>query len=282
MVSRSTRLKKHYESKLEIYLRFSPSTAKDDIIDAHFQLRVKAERNRQSAQEPIPADFFFIVNGRPTNSLLDVLSTMNDQTAASTRKSNETTSDAVAAASAEPRNAAALSTSFSTDPFPSLELPLRTPLDVSVVFVESPSEFWCQLVEEASVLEQLMDFLQLAFDQKTLTPLSSWPPKPRQAVAARFTDDDAWYRAVVTSNSHRDKAEVLFVDFGILLIADIKQYPKNVEMSLRIGYIFVLFVATPSPNITFGPSGTGYRFAGEGWGQWGNIENMSDFVVIPT
>ena len=196
--------------------RFSINAASTGIIDAHFQLRVKAERKSHSVKEPIPTDFLLIVNGRPSNNLLEVLIAKRKQADGKSSGFSPSPSYATATPSTEPspRRPAGLSLDCTTDPYPALDLPFRKTLKISVVFVESPSEFWCQLVEEASVLEQLMDFLQLAFDQQKLSPLSPWPPRLRHPVAARFTDDDAWYRAVVTAVGDGDKIEVLFVDFG--------------------------------------------------------------------
>ena len=216
-----------------VHVIFVVPSASSEILDSHFQLRVKRHRNLENPDVPTPAEFFLIVEGRPTTNLMHMLMTRHQNRAGGghggggggggsgiadpslTQRppvvplANSSSIGVVAQPS--PQSSSVMA---STEPFRPLDLPTNRQHSVTIVYVQSPAEFWCQLVEEASVLEQLMDFLQLAFDQRTLRALERWPPQPRQAVAARFTDDDAWYRAVVTSVVDAGKVEVLFVDFG--------------------------------------------------------------------
>ena len=191
---------------------------------------MKAKRNPHDIKEPLPADFYFIVNGRPTNNLLEVLIAKRQRANNGMKKSGDGYGSNSSSLTTDPSlTTTTITTTTTTDPYPALDLPFGKTLRIGVVFVESPSEFWCQLVEEASVLEQLMDFLQLAFDQQKLLPLEAWPPRVRHPVAARFTDDDAWYRAVVTDVLGGDKVQVLFVDFGERNISELIHRRKHMR-----------------------------------------------------
>ncbi|KAM6964820.1 tudor domain-containing 6 [Aplochiton taeniatus] len=82
-------------------------------------------------------------------------------------------------------------------------------LEVSVSFIESPSDFWCQLAHNLPHLRVLMQEMQYFYaDSHFQTPLEA-------ACVARHPDTGMWYRALVIKR-HGSGAHVvvLFIDYG--------------------------------------------------------------------
>ena len=96
------------------------------------------------------------------------------------------------------------------------ELRLRTGqcVDVNVTEAASPSFFWCQLTQHSAELGALMADLEgdVAGDRGAVAL-----PRSQQAVGsavcARFSGDEAWYRAEVIGKED-DGLRVRFVDYG--------------------------------------------------------------------
>ena len=87
--------------------------------------------------------------------------------------------------------------------------------DVHVVFAESPSKFFCQFsfdnIESLQVMmTQLHEFYSPASCSECIDGLSC---KIGDFVAAQFSADEQWYRAVVSSMEH-GQVNVFFVDYG--------------------------------------------------------------------
>ncbi|KAK9736719.1 Tudor domain [Popillia japonica] len=74
--------------------------------------------------------------------------------------------------------------------------------------LNSPSEFWIQLESSCSDLEWVADQLANAESYPALEDLT-----PGSLCAAVFSDDDAWYRARILSNTVAG-LEVIFIDYG--------------------------------------------------------------------
>lgn len=94
-------------------------------------------------------------------------------------------------------------TAFKTSGFP-----VGSVLDVSVSFIESPSHFYCQLVQHSGQLNLLMRSMQDYYRK------SDFQPVVHAACVARHPDNRKWYRALVVSNYATAHARVLFVDCG--------------------------------------------------------------------
>lgn len=86
--------------------------------------------------------------------------------------------------------------------------PTGSLLDVSVSYIESPSDFWCQLAQNAWHLRLLMNDLQ------TYYAGSEFQPDVKTACVARHPENGMWYRALVVRQHETSHVEVLFVDYG--------------------------------------------------------------------
>ena len=86
-------------------------------------------------------------------------------------------------------------------------------VDVNVVHVETPNEFWVQLTEKCAELESLMGSLQDYYS--VLRPDQCRLPSVKQDMAciARFSEDEMWYRAEVVQ-VQRGEVMVRYVDYG--------------------------------------------------------------------
>ncbi|KAM3860923.1 tudor domain-containing 6-like [Diretmus argenteus] len=85
--------------------------------------------------------------------------------------------------------------------------PIGSALDVNVSCIESPNDFWCQLVQNAGHLKLLMQDMQIYYAS------SQFHPFVETACVARHPDNGMWYRAHVI-NRQTPHADVLFVDYG--------------------------------------------------------------------
>uniref|UniRef100_A0A3Q4HSF7 Tudor domain containing 6 n=1 Tax=Neolamprologus brichardi TaxID=32507 RepID=A0A3Q4HSF7_NEOBR len=86
--------------------------------------------------------------------------------------------------------------------------PIGSVLDVNVSFIESPSDFWCQLVYNAGLLKLLMDDIQARYAG------SEFQPNVETACVARHPGNGLWYRALAIHKHETAHVDVLFVDYG--------------------------------------------------------------------
>ncbi|KAM6915107.1 tudor domain-containing 6 [Xenentodon cancila] len=86
--------------------------------------------------------------------------------------------------------------------------PTGSVLDVSVSYIESPNDFWCQLAQNAWQLRLLMNDLQTYYTG------SEFQPEVKTACVARHPDNGMWYRALVVCQHKTPHVDVLFVDYG--------------------------------------------------------------------
>lgn len=86
--------------------------------------------------------------------------------------------------------------------------PIGSVLDVTVSYVESPNDFWCQLVQNAGHLKLLMHDLQAHYAG------SLFEPNMEIACVAQHPDNKMWYRALVIHRHETPHVDVLFVDYG--------------------------------------------------------------------
>ncbi|CAN8005771.1 unnamed protein product, partial [Ixodes pacificus] len=90
-----------------------------------------------------------------------------------------------------------------------LNVGLRT--TANVVFVASHLEFYCQLSQNEAQLNTLMDAIAMA--ATTQPPLSPESLEVGLPCCALYSEDEAWYRGVVTAVGPTG-ADVFFVDYG--------------------------------------------------------------------
>ncbi|KAM4529206.1 tudor domain-containing 6 [Fundulus diaphanus] len=86
--------------------------------------------------------------------------------------------------------------------------PIGSILDVNVCYIESPNDFWCQLVQKAGPLRSLM------YDMQAYYAGSEFEPNVDAACVARHPDNGMWYRALVIRKLESAQVDVLFVDYG--------------------------------------------------------------------
>lgn len=84
-------------------------------------------------------------------------------------------------------------------------------IPVTVSYIESPMKFWCQLVDEAEILDDLMVNIET---QVSNLPVVDGVLRVGMYCIAQYYEDEAWYRAQVKSCQPGNVYEVFFVDFG--------------------------------------------------------------------
>ncbi|XP_065890672.1 maternal protein tudor-like [Dysidea avara] len=109
--------------------------------------------------------------------------------------------------------------------YPTIQLDEGNEVDVYISYVEGPASFFCQPLNLAGDLESMMQQLDEAM--KEPHPLSS--AQVGQVCASRYSQDEIWYRAVVTHSSNSDMTEiddqqvtVNFVDYGNSEVTNVK------------------------------------------------------------
>ena len=97
-----------------------------------------------------------------------------------------------------------------------ISLPPDSFHDLSVTWVEDPSHFWCQLLSNAEILEELMENLAEVYTNLEPAALPLQSCTVGYPCCAKFYEDDAWYRGVITNVSSiaTGQIEVRFVDYG--------------------------------------------------------------------
>ncbi|XP_068610174.1 tudor domain-containing 6 [Brachionichthys hirsutus] len=81
-------------------------------------------------------------------------------------------------------------------------------LDVTVSCIESPNNFWCQLVQSARHLKMLQHNLQIHYENSQFEPLDG------TSCVALHPHNGMWYRGLVTHKHETHHVDVLFVDYG--------------------------------------------------------------------
>ncbi|XP_051951825.1 tudor domain-containing 6-like [Xyrauchen texanus] len=86
--------------------------------------------------------------------------------------------------------------------------PIGSSLEVTVSYIESPNDFWCQKARNAACLEVLMQDIQRFYAHSEFqSPLEA-------ACVARHPETGTWYRALVIQKHQTQNVDVLFVDYG--------------------------------------------------------------------
>ena len=82
------------------------------------------------------------------------------------------------------------------------------------VSASSPSSFWCQLGDSESELSSLMGRISEHYVSLSEKDLILQTPDVGTLCCAKFSEDDAWYRAEITQTLEDGTVCVLFVDYG--------------------------------------------------------------------
>lgn len=114
------------------------------------------------------------------------------------------TSDAFKASDVSPSSSSpAVKATFKEHLFP-----IGSSFDVTVSYIESPNDFWCQKVNDAKFLKLLMQDLQRYYGS------SEFQPPLEAACVALHPENRMWSRALVIQRHQASHVTVLFVDFG--------------------------------------------------------------------
>lgn len=91
---------------------------------------------------------------------------------------------------------------------PELKVPLDTPHDICVVYAASPSEIYCQVIKNLESISDMMNQLELSISGHVTSP------DPGSYCAARYYEDQVWYRAKILETHGGDTVTIQFVDYG--------------------------------------------------------------------
>ncbi|KAJ8270636.1 hypothetical protein GJAV_G00117430 [Gymnothorax javanicus] len=86
--------------------------------------------------------------------------------------------------------------------------PIGSSIDVIVSYIESPSDFWCQIAQNAGSLNLLMQDIQKHYAD------SKFEHPGEAACVACHPDNRMWYRALIIQNHTSPYVDVLFIDYG--------------------------------------------------------------------
>ncbi|XP_051909555.1 tudor domain-containing 6 [Hippocampus zosterae] len=86
--------------------------------------------------------------------------------------------------------------------------PVGSILDVTVSYIESPNNFWCQLAPSSEKLKMLMHAIQAHYAGSVYEPLTE------AACVVRHPDNGLWYRGLVIRKHESTRVAVLFIDYG--------------------------------------------------------------------
>uniref|UniRef100_W5KRT6 Tudor domain containing 6 n=1 Tax=Astyanax mexicanus TaxID=7994 RepID=W5KRT6_ASTMX len=86
--------------------------------------------------------------------------------------------------------------------------PIGSSVEVTVSYIESPNDFWCQKAKNAECLKLLMQDLQDYY------ATSEFQPSLEAACVARHPENGMWYRALAIQKHQTPHVTVLLVDYG--------------------------------------------------------------------
>ena len=99
------------------------------------------------------------------------------------------------------------------DVFVRLKLNVRESVDVYVVYTVNPELFYCQVIKNSSSLSELMSQMNSYYEALTESEMVIERPEIGMPCAAKFSEDDTWYRAEIQTPGQQE-VEVHFVDYG--------------------------------------------------------------------
>ncbi|XP_073708869.1 tudor domain-containing 6 [Garra rufa] len=116
----------------------------------------------------------------------------------------------------------------STSAFKEYLFPIGSSLEVTVSYIESPNDFWCQKARNAACLEVLMQDIQRFYSH------SEFQPPLEAACVARHPETGIWYRALVIQKHQTPHVDVLFVDYGQTKKVAVEDLRKITSAFLRM------------------------------------------------
>ncbi|GFQ66797.1 tudor domain-containing protein 15, partial [Trichonephila clavata] len=87
-------------------------------------------------------------------------------------------------------------------------------LSVIVSYIESPFKFWCQLTDEEETMEQLTTDIESLYSEEGLHPVDATALTPGAYCMAKYSVNEAWYRAQIKSCLGGNEFEVFYIDYG--------------------------------------------------------------------
>ncbi|XP_076320175.1 uncharacterized protein LOC143230461 [Tachypleus tridentatus] len=97
--------------------------------------------------------------------------------------------------------------------YPLLDIPLHTKLEVMVSYVNTPSEFWVQLLCQQEQLHNIMDEIADIYSYILEDEFVITEPQPGTPCVSVFSEDGGWYRGVIKEVMD-GSVKVHFVDYG--------------------------------------------------------------------
>nr|XP_002737010.2 PREDICTED: uncharacterized protein LOC100376221 [Saccoglossus kowalevskii] len=85
--------------------------------------------------------------------------------------------------------------------------------DVLVSYINSPSQFWCQMWKHVPELDILMDQIAEVYSNRDIGDLAITTPHVGQKCCGQFTEDDGWYRAQIVAIDG-ENLTLMYVDYG--------------------------------------------------------------------
>ena len=101
----------------------------------------------------------------------------------------------------------------SGDVFVNLNLNIRESVDVYVVYTVNPELFYCQVIKNSASLSEMMAQMNSFYEALPEGEMSIEKPEIGMPCAAKFSEDDTWYRAEIQTPGQLE-VEVQFVDYG--------------------------------------------------------------------
>ncbi|CAI9726720.1 Hypothetical predicted protein [Octopus vulgaris] len=120
------------------------------------------------------------------------------------------------------------SDSYANVGYQNYKLNVGDSLDICMIFLISPHEFWCQPVCMGNALKSLMKELNENQCDNAYGTFKTMPPSQTPCLA-KFTDDGMWYRAEIV-DVKQDQAAVFYVDYGnaeILPFSQLRMLPHR-------------------------------------------------------
>ncbi|XP_063290250.1 tudor domain-containing protein 1 [Pelobates fuscus] len=84
--------------------------------------------------------------------------------------------------------------------------------NAAITDIQSPDDFFCQQLQNAKDLAELMDSMSKHYKVMPASP--SFVPAVGDMCSAQFTEDDRWYRASILKYTSQDSVLVGYVDYG--------------------------------------------------------------------
>ena len=98
--------------------------------------------------------------------------------------------------------------------YPAHSLHVGSIVPAHVTSITSLDEFQCQLIENLEALDAMMESIAMCQYQIADNLFTVAEPREGLPVCACFSDDDAWYRAEITTVLSQERVRVSYIDYG--------------------------------------------------------------------